>query len=80
MITLFILAIIILWILWWSVLYKDDVDIMQLILIVFVLVILVVALSMYDNSPTAMDVYQGKTILEISYRDSIPVDSTVVFK
>ena len=80
MVILFILAIIILWILWWSVFYKDDVDIMQLILIVFVLVILVVALSMYDNSPTAMDVYQGKTALEIIYRDSIPVDSTVVFK
>ena len=32
------------------------------------------------STPQAMDVYQGKTILEISYRDSIPVDSTVVFK
>ena len=30
--------------------------------------------------PTAMDVYQGKTTLEITYRDSIPVDSIVVFK
>ena len=36
----------------------------------------------YDNrnTPTAMDVYQGKTTLEITYRDSIPVDSIVVFK
>lgn len=36
-----------------------------------------------DNSeikPTALDVYQGKTTLEITYRDSIPVDSVVVFK
>ena len=32
------------------------------------------------NTPTAMDVYQGKTTLEITYRDSIPVDSIVVFK
>ena len=32
------------------------------------------------NIPTAMDVYQGKTTLEITYRDSIPVDSVVVFK
>lgn len=30
--------------------------------------------------PTALDVYEGKTTLEITYRDSIPVDSTVVFK
>lgn len=32
------------------------------------------------NTPTAIDVYQGKTTLEITYRDSIPVDSVVVFK
>lgn len=33
-----------------------------------------------NNTPTALDVYQGKTTLEITYRDSIPVDSVVVFK
>lgn len=36
-----------------------------------------------DNSeiePTALDVYQGKTTLEITYKDSIHVDSIVVFK
>lgn len=39
-------------------------------------------LFMYEEShkPTAMDVYQGKTTLQITYRDSIPVDSVVVFK
>ena len=30
--------------------------------------------------PTAMDVYQGKTTLEITYKDSVAVDSTAVFK
>ena len=33
-----------------------------------------------NNTPTAFDVYQGNTTLEITYRDSIPVDSVVVFK
>jgi hypothetical protein len=33
-----------------------------------------------DPHPTAMDVYQGKTTLEITYRDSIPVDTIVVLK
>lgn len=33
-----------------------------------------------NNVPTAMDVYQNKTTLEITYRDGIPVDSVVVFK
>ena len=32
------------------------------------------------NTPTAMDVYQGKTTFQITYEDSIPVDSVVVFK
>lgn len=32
------------------------------------------------DNPTSLDVYQGKTTLEITYRDSIPVDSVVVFK
>lgn len=30
--------------------------------------------------PQAIDVYRGKTTLEITYKDSIPVDSVVVFK
>ena len=30
--------------------------------------------------PTAMDVYKGKTTLEITYKDGVPRDSIVVFK
>lgn len=33
-----------------------------------------------EGHPTAIDVYRGKTTLEITYKDSIPVDSVVVFK
>ena len=29
---------------------------------------------------TAMDVYEGKTTLKITYIDGVPVDSIVVFK
>lgn len=32
-----------------------------------------------NTNPTAMDVYQGKTTLEITYKDSVAIDSTVVF-
>lgn len=32
------------------------------------------------SEPSALDVYRGKTTLEITYRDSIPVDSVVIFK
>ena len=30
--------------------------------------------------PNAIDVYRGKTTLEITYRDSVAIDSTVVYK
>ena len=32
------------------------------------------------SSPRAIDVYRGKTALEITYRDSVPTDSVVIFK
>lgn len=32
------------------------------------------------SAPQAIDVYRGRTTLEITYRDSIPIDSVVVFK
>lgn len=37
-------------------------------------------LSWNNDTPTSMDVYQGKTTLEITYRNGVPVDSVVVFK
>ena len=40
---------------------------------------LIIAILTPDR-PTAIDVYRNKTTLEITYRDSIPVDTVVVFK
>lgn len=36
--------------------------------------------STYKENPSAMDVYQGKTTLEITYKDGVAIDSVVVFK
>ena len=33
-----------------------------------------------EKHPTTLDVYRGKTTLEITYRDSVAIDSTVVYK
>lgn len=33
-----------------------------------------------ETNPTAMDVYQGKTTLEITHKDGVAIDSVVVFK
>lgn len=41
---------------------------------------IIISLIEHYNKPTAIDVYRGNTTLEITYRDSIPVDSVVVFK
>ena len=30
--------------------------------------------------PTALDVYRGKTTVEITYRDCVAIESTVVYK
>ena len=34
----------------------------------------------YTFKPRAIDVYEGKTTLEITYKDKVPIDSTVVWK
>lgn len=44
------------------------------------IIISLVIIATEGDKPTALDVYQGKTTLEITYKDSIPVDSVVVFK
>lgn len=36
--------------------------------------------AQYKTNPTAMDVYQGKTTLEITYKDGVATDSVVVLK
>ena len=37
-------------------------------------------LSIEQSKPTALDVYRGKTTLEITYKDDVPVDTVVVYK
>ena len=34
----------------------------------------------YVYKPKEIDVYRGKTTLEITYKDRVPIDSTVVWK
>ena len=48
--------------------------------VVFVVTGVTIGICTPNNEPTALDVYRGKTTLEITYRDSVAVDSTVVYK
>lgn len=46
----------------------------------FIFEIILICESTTESRPTAMDVYRGKTTIEYTIRDSVKVDSTVVFK
>ena len=46
---------------------------------VLISVTLMSAFSLKEK-PKAMDVYRGKTTLVITYKDRVPIDSTVVWK
>ena len=48
------------------------VGIIALISVIFVVI--------ESRNPTAMDVYKGKTTLEVTYKNGVAIDSTVVFK
>ena len=45
----------------------------------FFISLLVITIT-YDLTPTAMDVYKGKTTIEYTVVDGVKVDSTVVWK
>ena len=50
------------------------------ITILFVMEICLVHEIIEKSKPSALDVYQNKTTLEITYKDKVPIDSTVVWK
>ena len=32
------------------------------------------------KNPSAIDVYRGKTTLQVTYKNNVPIDTTVVYK
>lgn len=73
----------------WIFTYMDDAhdihdpkSLIGVFMCVIVPYITIVVFIVYNktNNPTALDVYRSKTTLEITYKDSIPIDSVVVFK
>ena len=46
-----------------------------------IILLLSAILSVIDKTnPTAIDVYRNKTTIEVTYRNGVAIDSTVVFK
>lgn len=64
---------------------KFFIQLLGFILITASLILMIAAVyfnyvSKSEITPQAIDVYRGKTTLQIKYQDSIPIDSIVVFK
>jgi uncharacterized membrane protein len=51
-----------------------------IICITYIIGILIGVIVHWQFSVRPLDVYRGKTTLEITYRDSVAIDSTVVYK
>lgn len=51
-----------------------------LLLILLCIVTMPVVIYVYKNTIFPIDVYRGNTTLEITYKDGITIDSTVVWK
>lgn len=62
-----------------STLLNSDKDFVVLISTVLTFIIFVLVI-VYMTEPRAIDVYKGNTALEITYKNGIPIDSTVVWK
>lgn len=51
-----------------------------LIIILLLTLCIFVLFFVHSKTPQAIDVYRGNTTLEITYKDGVAIDSTVVFK
>lgn len=59
---------------------EDWQPILWLVIGCFILGTIICSEAAYKAHPQAIDVYRGKTTLEIAYRDSVAIDSVVVYK
>ena len=60
--------------------YSDGVGNGALIGMFLELSVIVIISTLLEPRPTALDVYRNKTELEITYKNTTPVDSTVIWK
>ena len=65
-------------------LINNNNPLIELILFMLIFSIILVFITLIVTSlkeePKAIDVYRGKTTLEITYKDKAPIDTTVVWK
>ena len=59
---------------------EDDNTALSIALSIMAIIGLSFIMAFISDYPTALDVYKGKTELQITYKGTIPIDSVVVFK
>jgi hypothetical protein len=59
---------------------KEDNITLSIVLPIMAIIGLSIMIVSLSITPTALDVYKGKTELQITYKGTIPIDSVVVFK
>ena len=64
----------------WGGSFEDGLFIASLLIILLVIELCLVVIIKEKPTPSALDVYQGKTTIEYTIRDGVKVDSIVVFK
>ena len=62
------------------VIFAYDISAPSLITTLLLTLGIIVSLIIHSKTPQAIDVYRGNTTLEITYKDGVAIDSTVVFK
>ena len=62
------------------VIFAYDISATSFITIFLLTVGILVSLLVILEEPQAIDVYRGNTTLEITYKDGVAIDSTIVFK
>lgn len=80
-IVLIVLFVLIILALIWNSCDRDE-PVFSALVIIALTFFFTVCLDEYFNRdiPTAIDVYNNKTTLEITYRDSVAIDTVVVYK
>ena len=61
-------------------LFSSSEEYIHIFVICIYSLIIIVLSAICLRKPQAIDVYEGKTTLEITYKDKVPIDSTVVWK
>lgn len=80
-IVLVVLGVLIILVLVWNIFDRDD-AIFSALTIIALTFFFTICLDSYFNRdvPIAIDVYNNKTTLEITYRDSVAIDTVVIYK